>query len=131
MFCERFINGLFLFVNDNNNNNNQPACYPVASIDFCFQNVISRRLDWKVFFLLRVVFDPFIFIALCLTFISGLCWIATMTKFEISYAYPFTMLGFVSIILLSTFLFGESVNFYKLIGCAIIVIGVVVTSLGL
>lgn len=97
---------------------------------------VSKMLfpeDWigRFFFLLRVVFDPFIFIALCLTFISGLCWIATMTKFEISYAYPFTMLGFVSIILLSTFLFGESVNFYKLIGCAIIVIGVVVTSLGL
>ena len=43
----------------------------------------------KIGFLFKVVFDPFIFIALCCTFVSGLCWMATMTKFDISFAYPF------------------------------------------
>ena len=85
----------------------------------------------KMMFLLKVVFDPFIFSALVLTFISGLSWMATMTKFDISYAYPFTMLGFVAVLLLSVLLFGEVFNIYKLIGCSLIVLGVFVVSRGL
>ena len=54
----------------------------------------------RFYFLLSVIFDPFIFMGLCATFISGLCWMATMTKFEISFAYPFTSLGFVLVLLL-------------------------------
>ena len=56
---------------------------------------------------------------------------ATMTKFDISYAYPFTMLGFVAVLALSALLLGESFNMYKIIGCLIIVIGVIITSRGL
>ena len=89
------------------------------------------EISGKLLFLLKVIFDPFIFTALCLTFISGLCWMATMTKFDISYAYPFTMLGFVAVLLLSVLLLGESFNLYKIIGCLIIVTGVVITSRGL
>ncbi len=98
--------------------------------------VVSKMLfpfDWieRLFFLIRVIFDPFIFLALCLTFLSGISWIATMTKFDISYAYPLTMFGFVSVVLLSAFLFGETLNLYKIAGCMIIVVGVIVTSMGL
>ena len=85
----------------------------------------------RIYFLFNVIFDPFIFIALCLTFISGLCWIATMTKLDISYAYPLTMIGFVSVVFLSAFLFGEALNVYRIVGCVIIVVGVIVASLGL
>ena len=85
----------------------------------------------KIGFLFKVIFDPFIFTACCLTFISGLCWMATMTKFDISYAYPFTMLGFVAVLALSALLLGEQFNIYKIIGCCIIITGVIVTSRGL
>lgn len=85
----------------------------------------------KVLFLLKVVFDPFIFVSLLLTFISGLCWMATMTKFEISYAYPFTMLGFVAVLLLSSLLLGEVFNLYKIIGCVLIILGVFIVSRGM
>ena len=85
----------------------------------------------KIGFLFKVIFDPFIFTACCLTFTSGLCWMATMTKFDISYAYPFTMLGFVAVLTLSALLLGEQFNMYKIIGCCIIIAGVIVTSKGL
>lgn len=85
----------------------------------------------KIVFLFKVVFDPFIFSALCLTFISGLCWMATMTKFDISFAYPFTLLGFVAVLLLSALLLGENFNAYKIVGCVIIILGVLITSKGL
>ena len=64
----------------------------------------------KIVTLLTVVFDPFVFSGLVATFVSGLCWMATMSKLEISYAYPFTSLGFVAVVLLSAMLFGESLN---------------------
>ena len=92
---------------------------------------IPEGVVGKILFLFKVVFDPFIFLALCLTFISGLCWMATMAKFDISYAYPFTMLGFVAVLLFSALLFGEVFNVYKIIGCGLIVLGVLVVSRGM
>lgn len=92
---------------------------------------IPSAFDEKFLFLFKVIFDPFIFLSLVLTFISGLCWMATMTKFDISYAYPFTMLGFVAVLVLSALLFGEAFNIYKLVGCTLIVLGVLVVSKGL
>ena len=56
---------------------------------------------------------------------------ATMTKFDISYAYPFTMLGFVAVLVLSALLLGETFNIYKIIGCLTIVVGVIIASRGL
>lgn len=92
---------------------------------------LPESMPDRLYFLIKVIFDPFIFTALCLTFISGLCWMATMTKFDISYAYPFTMLGFVAVLLLSALLLGEVFNVYKIIGCGLIVLGVLVVSRGL
>lgn len=92
---------------------------------------LPESMPDRLYFLIKVIFDPFIFTALCLTFISGLCWMATMTKFDISYAYPFTMLGFVAVLLLSALLLGEVFNVYKIIGCGLIVLGVLVVSRGM
>jgi len=92
---------------------------------------LPSAFDEKILFLFKVIFDPFIFLALVLTFISGLCWMATMTKFDISYAYPFTMLGFVAVLLLSALLLGEVFNVYKIIGCGLIILGVLVVSKGM
>ncbi len=93
--------------------------------------VMPLEILGKLGFLFKVIFDPFVFCALFLTFTSGLCWMATMTKFDISYAYPFTMLGFVAVLVLSAILLGENFNLYKLYGCIFIVIGVLIASRGL
>ena len=84
----------------------------------------------KIVTLFTVVFDPFVFSGLVATFVSGLCWMATMSKLEISYAYPFTSLGFVAVVLLSAMLFGESLNAWRLVGVLLIVVGVTVASQG-
>ena len=84
----------------------------------------------KVATLFTVLFDPFIFSGLVATFASGLCWMATMSKLEIGYAYPFTSLGFVLVVLLSHFLFGESLNAWRIWGVILIVAGITVASQG-
>lgn len=84
----------------------------------------------KVVALFTVLFDPFIFSGLVATFVSGLCWMATMSKLEIGYAYPFTSLGFVLVVLLSHFLFGESLDAWRICGVLLIVAGITVASQG-
>ena len=84
----------------------------------------------KIITLFTVLFDPFVFSGLIATFVSGLCWMATMSKLEIGYAYPFTSLGFVIVVLLSSLLFGESLNAWRLVGVLLIVAGVTVASQG-
>ena len=80
----------------------------------------------KAVTLFTVLFDPFVFSGLAATFISGLCWMATMSKLEIGYAYPFTSLGFVLVVLLSYFLFGESLHAWRIWGVILIGAGVAV-----
>ena len=84
----------------------------------------------KVVTLFTVLLDPFIFSGLVATFISGLCWMATMSKLEIGYAYPFTSLGFVFVVLLSYLLLGESLNAWRIWGVILIVAGITVASQG-
>ena len=84
----------------------------------------------KIVTLFTVIFDPFVFSGLVATVVSGLCWMATMSKLEIGYAYPFTSLGFVLVVLLSHFLFGETLTAWRICGVILIVAGVTVASQG-
>ena len=74
--------------------------------------------------------NPYIIISLTLTLLSGVTWMIAMTKFEISYAYPFTLLGLVLVTIFSVIFFGESINTYKIIGIAMIILGIVLISKG-
>lgn len=84
----------------------------------------------KMVTFVTVLFDPFVTSGLIATFVSGLCWMATMSKLEISYAYPFTSLGFVAVVLLSAFLFGEPLNVWRVVGVIVIAIGISVAAQG-
>ena len=78
-----------------------------------------------------MLLNPYIIIALVLTLLAGVTWMIAMTKFEISYAYPFTLLALVLVTIFSVIFFGESINIYKLIGIIFIIIGIVVISKGM
>lgn len=82
----------------------------------------------KFVFAFFMLFNPYIVIALTLTILAQLSWMIAMTKFDISYAYPFTMLGFVLILVLSSLLFKEPVTRQKVIGLILIILGVIISS---
>jgi len=84
----------------------------------------------KMVFLLKLFLDPFILSGFLSAFVASLCWMAAMTKFELSYAYPFMGLTFVLVFVASVFLFAESVTVYKVLGLALIVLGIVIASKG-
>lgn len=87
----------------------------------------SELLD-KIYFLIKIVFDPYIFSGFVSAFVASLFWMAAMTKFDISYAYPFMSAAFVFVFILSVFLFGEPVTWHKIIGLILIISGIIITS---
>lgn len=82
----------------------------------------------KLIFLAKLFLDPFIVSGFLSAFVASLFWMAAMTKFELSYAYPFMSFSFVLVFILSVFIFKEPVTVYKLAGLGLIVLGIIVTS---
>ena len=67
----------------------------------------------KLKFLIMAVVDPAIFSGFFAAFLASLAWMAAMTKFELSYAYPFMSLNFVIVLLLSAWLLHEPITMNK------------------
>lgn len=82
----------------------------------------------KVIFLFKLLLDPFIFSGFASAFIASFFWMAAMTKFELSYAYPFMSGAFVLVFILSVVLFQEAITWQKILGLGLIVAGIIVTS---
>lgn len=82
----------------------------------------------KLYFLAKLVFDPFLISGFASTLVAAVFWIAAMTKFDISYAYPFMSLAFVLVLILSAWFFKEPITLNKMLGMAFIVIGIIITS---
>jgi multidrug transporter EmrE-like cation transporter len=87
-------------------------------------------LPEKLGFLVTQLLNPWILSALAAAFLAALSWMAAMTRFDLSYAYPFTSLSFVLVLALSAQLFNEPVNWPKLIGLSLIISGIIVGSRG-
>lgn len=77
--------------------------------------------------LIKVIFDPFVFSGFCSAFVASLFWMGAMSKFEITYAYPFMSLSPALVFLLGTLFLGESFTIGKLIGLIIIIAGICIT----
>ena len=60
--------------------------------------------------------------------ISILIWIAVLSRVEVSFAYPFSSVGFVVAALLGFYFFGESLTFTRIAGIIVICIGLYLIS---
>jgi drug/metabolite transporter (DMT)-like permease len=84
----------------------------------------------KIFFLLSVIWDPWVLSGLVAGFLAFLCWMAALTEFELSYAYPFMSLSFLLVLVFSTILFQEPLTVSKVVGVGLIVAGIIIGSRG-
>lgn len=82
----------------------------------------------KIWFLLRLLFNPWVISGMAGAFLAFLCWMAAMTKFELSYAYPFMSLAFALVLVLSAIFFQEAVTLPKVMGLSLIVLGIIIGS---
>lgn len=85
-------------------------------------------LSGKLEFLARLMIDPWVISVFAGAAIAALAWMAALTRFELSRAYPFVALSFVLVLLLSALIFGEALTWPKILGVVLIVVGLAVGS---
>ena len=90
---------------------------------------LPDNLSEKLIFLVKLIFDPYIFSGFSVALVASFFWMAAMTKFDVSYAYPFITAGLTLLtVFLAIVILGESFNTQKIIGVLLVVSGVIVMA---
>ena len=77
-------------------------------------------------FVVAMLMTPWVWVAILATFLAGVAWMLALTRFELTYAFPFTGVTFALILLAGAFLFGEHVSFARVAGTTLVLIGLIV-----
>ncbi len=78
--------------------------------------------------LIRLVFNPLVFSGLVFYVVSTILWLMALSKTTLSFAYPFTALTFILVMLSSRVIFLESIPALRYFGIALIVLGILLSS---
>lgn len=79
----------------------------------------------KIIFLLKLFLDPFIASGIVAALFSSLFWMAAMTKFDLSHAYPIVVGGLaLTTTAIALVFLNENMNLIKGLGLGCIVIGI-------
>jgi len=85
----------------------------------------------KLLFLFNLLLDPWIFSGFVSAFVASFFWMAAMTKFDVSHAYPIIVGGLAILTSVFAVIFlRESVSLLKIFGIIMIVSGVFLLSKG-
>jgi multidrug transporter EmrE-like cation transporter len=84
----------------------------------------------KAHYIGQLLLNPWVITGILATFLAGVSWMLAMTKFEISYAFPYISLNFVLVLFASVLLFGETLSMPKIAGTALIIAGIAVIAKG-
>lgn len=82
----------------------------------------------KLYYFWEVFWDFWVISSFAAAFLASFTWIAALTKFDLSFAYPFTSLAFVMVMFLSYYLFYEPLSWQKIVGTLLIVVGTVLVA---
>jgi drug/metabolite transporter (DMT)-like permease len=79
--------------------------------------------------LIKLLFNPLVFSGLILYIISTLLWLIALSKTTLNFAYPFTILTFVLVMLSSRVIFLENIPSLRYVGFVLICLGIFLSSL--
>lgn len=93
-----------------------------------FDGPLSSYMAYTLSVMLGILFDPIVMMSVGTIFFGTVLWLIAMSKFELSYIYPFLSLNYVIILVGSQLLLGESVSLLRYGSVLLIVIGLVIIS---
>ena len=93
-----------------------------------FDNIPIAVVDKLEFIIIKIFSDFYILSGFLSAFIASIFWIASMTKFELSFAYPFMSSAFIFVFIISVTIFDEAITWQKIIGLIFILIGIFISS---
>lgn len=76
----------------------------------------------------RIVLSPWVIGGLVVYGLGVANWLMALSSFELSYVYPFASLSYIGIIIGSYFIFRERITVMRLLGIAVIISGVLISS---
>ncbi|WP_242135031.1 DMT family transporter [Aestuariivivens marinum] len=94
------------------------------------QGAMPEGLAALTKFWFKLILDPWVLSGLLSAFIASIAWMATLTKFELSYAYPFMSLSFVVVFFMSVLLFNELITIPKVLGLLLVIVGLIILARG-
>ena len=71
----------------------------------------------------KIIFNPFIVLGLICMIFSMISHIISLSKFELSYAFPFISITYVIVFLGSFYLFNENLSILRIFGLILIILG--------
>lgn len=89
--------------------------------------VLPEGIWDKIIYLAKLIFDPFVFSGFASAFIASLFWMAAMTKFEITTAYPFMSIAPALVFVIGVLFLGETFTIGKVVGLLLIIFGTILT----
>ncbi|OEU50567.1 MAG: hypothetical protein BA866_07140 [Desulfobulbaceae bacterium S5133MH15] len=93
-------------------------------------SITPSGFDLIPFYFKFIVTRPLVLSGFVSAVLASVAWIGAISKFELSYAYPFMSLNFVIVVVLSSLMFQEDINWYKIIGLVFICVGICILSKG-
>lgn len=84
----------------------------------------------KLQYIIKLLLNPWVISSFTCAFLASISWMGAMTKFPLSYAYPYMSLAFVLVMFLSAIFFKEPVTIPKSIGLGFIILGIIIGSKG-
>jgi multidrug transporter EmrE-like cation transporter len=90
--------------------------------------VMPDELVAKLGYVFRMLADPWVIGGLFGAFLAFICWMGAVSKFDLSYAYPFTSLSFLLVLIFSAILFREPITVSKIISLGLIISGLILGS---
>jgi multidrug transporter EmrE-like cation transporter len=93
-------------------------------------SLMPPHLFEKLLFLLSMYKNFWIISAFLAAFLASLFWMAAMTKFDLSFAYPFMSLSFILVLIFSGIFFHEPISIAKIIGLVCIIGGIIISAQG-
>jgi multidrug transporter EmrE-like cation transporter len=77
---------------------------------------------------LQLARDLWIVGAVAGTLVSSFLWILTLSKLELSVAYPFSVLSYVAVVVISHFFLNEQLTIFRLVGVLLICVGILMIA---
>jgi multidrug transporter EmrE-like cation transporter len=102
--------------------------------DLCFKASVNKLHFHSISCLIKnipkLIVTPFLWVAFILALINISLWSLSLCYFDLNYAYPFTSMSYVLIMIAGKIFFKEKLDKNKIIGIVFIAIGALFLMLG-
>jgi len=92
---------------------------------------VKEKIRPDIKSIIKMLFRPKVMAGLAMYAVSALLWIIVLSNSEVSYAFPFISLGYVTTTILSKLVLHEKIKAKRILGIGIIIAGVIIVGTSL